>query len=29
VRIGHAMIADEVYLGFEETIKRYLAALKA
>lgn len=29
VSIGHALIADALYLGLEETIKRYLAALKA
>ncbi|WP_099367806.1 pyridoxine 5'-phosphate synthase [Sphingobacterium sp. 1.A.4] len=28
VSIGHALIADAIYLGLEETIKRYLAALK-
>ncbi|WP_293934061.1 pyridoxine 5'-phosphate synthase [Sphingobacterium sp. UBA6645] len=28
VSIGHALIADALYLGLEETIKRYLAALK-
>lgn len=29
VSIGHALIADALFLGLEETIKRYLAALKA
>jgi len=29
VSIGHALIADALYLGLDETIKRYLAALKA
>lgn len=29
VSIGHALISDALYLGLEETIKRYLAALKA
>lgn len=29
VSIGHALIADALYLGLEETIKRYLACLKA
>ena len=29
VSIGHALIADALYLGLEETIKRYLSALKA
>lgn len=29
VSIGHALIADALYLGLEETINRYLAALKA
>lgn len=29
VSIGHALIADALYLGLEETIKRYLATLKA
>ena len=29
VSIGHALIADALYLGLEETIKRYLAELKA
>lgn len=29
VSIGHALIADTLYLGLEETINRYLAALKA
>ncbi|MFD2966690.1 pyridoxine 5'-phosphate synthase [Sphingobacterium bambusae] len=29
VSIGHALIADALYWGLEETIKRYLAALKA
>ncbi|OYD41631.1 pyridoxine 5'-phosphate synthase [Sphingobacterium cellulitidis] len=28
VSIGHALIADALYLGLEETIKRYLACLK-
>ncbi len=28
VSIGHALIADALYLGLEETIKRYLAVLK-
>ena len=28
VSIGHALIADALYLGLEETIGRYLAALK-
>lgn len=28
VSIGHALIADALYLGLEETIKRYLEALK-
>lgn len=28
VSIGHALVADALYLGLEETIKRYLAALK-
>lgn len=28
VSIGHAVISDALYLGLEETIKRYLAALK-
>lgn len=28
VSIGHALIADALYLGLEETIKRYLAGLK-
>ncbi len=28
VSIGHALIADALYLGLEETIKRYLNALK-
>ena len=28
VSIGHALIADALYLGLEETIKRYKAALK-
>ncbi len=28
VSIGHALISDALYLGLEETIKRYLAALK-
>ncbi len=29
VSIGHALIADALYWGLEETIKRYLAELKA
>lgn len=29
VSIGHALVADALFLGLEETIKRYLAALKA
>lgn len=29
VSIGHALIADALFLGLEETIKRYLAALKS
>lgn len=29
VSIGHALIADALFWGLEETIKRYLAALKA
>jgi pyridoxine 5-phosphate synthase len=29
VSIGHALIADALYLGLEETVQRYLAALKA
>jgi len=29
VSIGHALIADALYLGLEETVKRYLTALKA
>lgn len=29
VSIGHALISDALYLGLEETIKRYLSALKA
>ncbi|MEJ5055214.1 pyridoxine 5'-phosphate synthase [Sphingobacterium sp. MYb382] len=29
VSIGHALISDALYLGLEETIKRYLASLKA
>ena len=29
VSIGHALIADALYLGLEETISRYLGALKA
>jgi len=28
VSIGHALIADALYLGLEETVKRYLACLK-
>jgi pyridoxine 5-phosphate synthase len=28
VSIGHALIAEALYLGFQETIKRYLQALK-
>lgn len=28
VSIGHALISDTLYLGLEETIKRYLACLK-
>jgi pyridoxine 5-phosphate synthase len=28
VSIGHALISDALYLGLEETIKRYKAALK-
>jgi len=28
VSIGHALVADALYLGLEETIKRYLNALK-
>lgn len=28
VSIGHALVADALFLGLEETIKRYLAALK-
>lgn len=28
VSIGHALISDALYLGLEETIKRYLACLK-
>ena len=28
VSIGHALIADALYLGLEETIKRYLACLR-
>ena len=28
VSIGHALICDALYLGLEETIKRYKAALK-
>jgi len=28
VSIGHALISDALYLGLEETIQRYLAALK-
>lgn len=29
VSIGHALISDALYLGLEETVKRYLACLKA
>jgi pyridoxine 5-phosphate synthase len=29
VSIGHALIADALYLGLQETISRYLAALKS
>lgn len=29
VSIGHALVSDALYLGLEETIKRYLSALKA
>ena len=29
VSIGHALICDALYLGLEETIKRYLACLKS
>jgi len=29
VSIGHALIADALYLGLEETISRYLGALRA
>ncbi|MCL7989462.1 pyridoxine 5'-phosphate synthase [Sphingobacterium sp. lm-10] len=29
VSIGHALVSDALFLGLEETIKRYLAALKA
>ena len=29
VSIGHALISDALYLGLEETIKRYLASLRA
>lgn len=29
VSIGHALIADALYLGLQETVHRYLAALKA
>jgi pyridoxine 5-phosphate synthase len=28
VSIGHALICDALYLGLEETVKRYLQALK-
>ena len=28
VSIGHALICDALYLGLEETIRRYLACLK-
>jgi pyridoxine 5-phosphate synthase len=28
VSIGHALISDALYLGLEETIKRYIACLK-
>lgn len=28
VSIGHALISDALYLGLEETVKRYLASLK-
>ena len=28
VSIGHALICDALYLGLEETIHRYLAALR-
>lgn len=28
VSIGHALISDALYLGLEETVKRYLSALK-
>jgi pyridoxine 5-phosphate synthase len=28
VSIGHALICDALYLGLEETIKRYLECLK-
>lgn len=28
VSIGHALICDALYLGFQETIKRYLQALQ-
>ena len=28
VSIGHALICDALYLGLEETIKRYLDCLK-
>ena len=28
VSIGHALIADALYLGIEETIKQYLACLQ-
>ncbi len=28
VSIGHALLADALYLGIEETIRRYLAATR-
>jgi pyridoxine 5-phosphate synthase len=28
VSIGHALICDALYLGLEETVRQYLAALK-
>ena len=28
VSIGHALICDSLYLGIDETIRRYLACLK-
>jgi pyridoxine 5-phosphate synthase len=28
VSIGHALIADALYLGLEETVRRYLAAAR-